>query len=80
VKIYEIFSATITPELQQLKEKYERARKYYNERDFTTAMREFEQLKNTGDRPSERFYERCKQFLLHPPDENWNGVWVFDHK
>ncbi len=58
VKIFEIFPSKVVPELQQLKEKYGAARKYYNERDFQRALQLFEQLKNTGDRPAERFYER----------------------
>jgi adenylate cyclase len=45
-------------ELLDLKQKYENARALYDARDFVAAQKDFEELKQQGDYPSELFFER----------------------
>ncbi|MEO5971455.1 MAG: hypothetical protein ABIQ95_16135, partial [Bdellovibrionia bacterium] len=53
---------------------------------FEAAMKRFEDIdrdwkdQGSGDPVSVVFIERCKEFLLHPPGPQWNGVFVAKSK
>jgi adenylate cyclase len=61
---------------------YEDARRAYRERNFADAMRRFQrclELRPADALPSV-YLERCEIFLQRPPEEDWEGVWVAEHK
>ena len=82
VKIYELLS--IKWELSQLKksivEKFEKAISLYLERNFSEALKIFEELSLLWDNPSKTYISRCKIFIETPPEENWDWVWTMKTK
>ena len=48
----------------------------YRARDFARALPLFETLAANGDGASALYQGRCRDFLLHPPEELWDGVFV----
>jgi len=57
---------------------YETGLASYRARDFATAIAAFEEVQHlrNGDRASEVMIERCKQAMVSPVDENWDGTAV----
>lgn len=82
VRIYEVICkiSDTTEELLELVKSYEQARENYSARQFEVAMKEFEVLKDKGDKPSAVMFNRCQYFLQNTPEDVWEDVWIFDHK
>lgn len=62
--------------------RYEEGVRLYREREFAAAAKMFEQSlqREPGDFLSAMYLRRCKELLLDPPDESWNGVFVMTKK
>ncbi|MFN3740339.1 MAG: CHASE2 domain-containing protein [Thermodesulfovibrionales bacterium] len=79
VKIYEVL-----PEDSSLKEgikKFEEALYLYRERSFIEAEEIFREIYNKfNDGVSKVFAERAKGYILNPPPEDWDGVYVAREK
>lgn len=48
----------------------------YRDRDFAGALRIFGHLAESNDPVSALYAERCREFLLHPPVDDWDGVYA----
>lgn len=61
---------------------YEEARAAYRARNFADARREFRHCfeLRPDDLLTSVYLERCDIFLQRPPAEDWEGVWIAEHK
>jgi class 3 adenylate cyclase/CHASE2 domain-containing sensor protein len=61
---------------------FERALRHYWARDFPGALARFERAHRVlpDDLPSQIFIDRCRAYIRHEPDENWDGVTVLGLK
>ena len=61
---------------------YETALELYLKRKFKKALSKFEEalLIKREDMSCSLFIERCKEFIKHPPEKDWNGAWVMKTK
>lgn len=48
----------------------------YRHRDFAAALPLFERLAETNDPVSALYVDRCREFLLHSPRDDWDGVYA----
>ena len=49
---------------------------HYLTQNWETAIKYFNQALSVDhmDNPSKRYINRCEQFLINPPGENWDGA------
>ncbi len=83
VGIYEVVGLIddLNPKLESFIEKYQEALEYYLDRNFKEARELFRQaLIIKLDEPAKQFIQRCDDYINHPPDQSWNGVYVFNKK
>ena len=61
---------------EQVLKCYNKGYSLYRVRKWNEAAEWFEKALtfNEGDRPSLTFFERCITFQIHPPREDWDGV------
>lgn len=61
---------------------YNRAREFYKSGFFSEALPHFKRCVELHkfDKVSQIFVDRCKDFLVNPPDSNWDGVYVLKTK
>ena len=54
----------------------------YLERDFLAAAQQYEAALRLSpeDKPAAVLLERCREFVMAPPPEAWNGVYVATEK
>lgn len=79
LQIYELLDIADKPaEPLEWVKHYEAGLAFYRSRDFAGAIDAFEAARalRTDDRASELMIERCKQAILSPMDENWDGTAV----
>lgn len=85
VRIYELIGFKddkVSPEFKDTILEYKRGFKNYLLRDWDQAALYFQkalQLSAT-DGPSNLYLQRCQDFKINPPDENWDGVYVMKTK
>jgi adenylate cyclase len=87
VTLYELVAARGTPEgdapdLEQHLEFFAQGRACYRERRWQDAQIVFEKLLERwpDDGPARMYLNRCKEYLVAGPEENWDGVYVMTHK
>ena len=87
VTLYELFAARGTPEgdapdLEMRLEFFAQGRACYRERRWQDAQIVFEKLLERWpeDGPAKMYLNRCKEYLVAGPEENWDGVYVMTHK
>jgi adenylate cyclase len=87
VTLYELVAARGTPEgdapdLETRLEFFAQGRACYRERRWQDAQIIFEKLLERwpGDGPARMYLNRCKEYLVVGPEENWDGVYVMTHK
>jgi adenylate cyclase len=87
VTLYELVAARGTPEgdapdLEQRLEFFAQGRACYRERRWLDAQFIFEKLLERWpeDGPARMYLNRCKEYLVAGPQENWDGVYVMTHK
>ena len=87
VILYELVAARGTPEgdapdLEQRLEFFSQGRACYRERRWQDAQIVFEKLLERwpDDGPARMYLNRCKEYFLAGPEENWDGVYVMTHK
>jgi adenylate cyclase len=87
VTLYELVAARGTPEgdapdLEEHLEFFSQGRACYRERRWQDAQFVFEKLLErwAEDGPARMYLERCKEYLVAGPEENWDGVYVMTHK
>lgn len=80
VRIYELRGLASEPDpASELIRTYERAIAAYDARDFDLALSLLEPLREQ-DGPSAVLAARCIAFRIHPPPEQWDGIYISDRK
>ena len=61
---------------------YNRAREFYKSGFFSEALPNYKRCVELHkyDKVSQIFVERCKEYLVNPPDSNWDGIFVLKSK
>jgi len=56
--------------------------KFYYNRSFKEAAEKFKEVLHIlpGDFNAENIYNRCVEYAVQPPPENWNGVEIMKSK
>lgn len=70
VSIYELCHEP----LNEIKSEYEKALELYFQNNFINAKNIFIKLAESGDKPSSILLKRCEDYIITPPDTNWDGV------
>lgn len=52
----------------------------YFERKFQEAFKIFSSLAELWDNPSKTYKARCERYMVNPPSEDWDWIWVLDEK
>jgi len=87
ITLYELVAARGTPEgdapdLGEHLELFAQGRSCYRERRWLDAQIIFEKLLERwpDDGPARMYLNRCKEYFVAGPEENWDGVYVMTHK
>jgi adenylate cyclase len=87
ITLYELVAARGTPEgdapgLEEHLEFFAQGRACYCERRWQDAQFIFEKLLERwpADGPARMYLNRCKEYLVSGPKENWDGIYVMTHK
>jgi adenylate cyclase len=87
VTLYELVAARGTPEgdapdIEEHLDFFAQGRACYRERRWQDAQIVFEKLLERwpADGPARMYLNRCKEYLVAGPEENWDGVYVMTHK
>lgn len=79
VKIFELINyknKISKKELEKIKE-FELALKHYKKQEFTKAKEIFEKIE---DETSKIYIKRINEFLINPPEKNWDGIYTMKSK
>ena len=79
VKIFELVNyknKIRKKELEKIKE-FELALKHYKKEEFTKAKEIFKKI---NDETSKIYLERINEYLLNPPEKNWDGIYTMKTK
>jgi adenylate cyclase len=80
VRIYELLARQGQLDTERRKElaRFQEGLQLYRERKWTTALGVFKEI---PEDPVARIYlERCQQYQISPPPEDWDGVWELTTK
>ncbi|MCS7064376.1 MAG: adenylate/guanylate cyclase domain-containing protein [Methylacidiphilales bacterium] len=87
VRIHEVIADLTTPQhppyrLPDWVKTYEEALSYYYRRNFHTAQSLLAQClqRHPDDYCAQGYYELCTEYLRHPPEPNWQGIFILDTK
>ncbi len=87
ITLYELIAARGTPEgdapgLAERLELFAQGRACYRERRWQDAQIVFEKLLERWpeDGPARMYWNRCKEYFVAGPEEDWDGVYVMTHK
>ncbi|MDC0229551.1 adenylate/guanylate cyclase domain-containing protein [Deltaproteobacteria bacterium] len=84
ISVYEVLERKnqTSSEKSGVVEKFLKALKLYEERNFADASKEFEKVLaiDPDDGPSMTYVKRCGVFLETPPEKDWDGVYTFTEK
>ena len=84
VRVYEVITNKLerSPSLSENFAHYEEGLWRYKKGDWSGALERFLTAVslNEGDRLSEEYVRRCRQFIHTPPAHDWDGVWVMKTK
>ena len=82
IDIYELIAEKWKSSQELLKNilDFQKAIDLYKKKRFGEALWIFEVLASLGDKPSEMYKERCKEFITNLPRSDWDGVWELKEK
>lgn len=84
VTVFELLDrrGSVTGKRADVVEAYLRGIEAWKQMNFAGALRNFMHALELDpfDGPSKTYVERCEAYLLHPPAEDWDGVWQLDSK
>ncbi len=85
VGVYEVLdyhSEETFPNLMDVVNYFNEAIRAWSAGDFKKAIGRFEQAleRNPSDKLSNTYIERCHYMMEHPPEKEWDGVWVMKEK
>lgn len=74
--------AVITEQKLKVLELYNEALALYKQRKWQEAMDGFKKVLavDAEDGPSNMYIGRCEEYLKHPPEADWDGVFVMKTK
>lgn len=83
--IYELLSNDITKvpfDITAYRPIFEKGFRFYQQQQWDEAISHFEDCLKIypNDTIAPIFVERCKYFKLHPPRDDWNGIWTALYK
>lgn len=83
--IYELVASAekISPEMHKAIDLYEQGLYLYRNREFIKAAQKFEEAHEafaSNDKPSALMAERARNYVLHPPADDWSGVTLMQEK
>ena len=81
VTIYELIDRKGVSSLKGAVDAFHRGLKYYREKRWEEAIKAFNtviELK-PDDGPSLLFIQRCRQFMVSPPPDDWQGIFIIHH-
>ena len=72
----------ISDDKKKILELFAEGRKLYKLMNFAEASKRFAAALaiDPADGPSKVYHERCDLYVVEPPDEDWDGVFVMKHK
>ena len=70
------------PNLREAVDQFQSGLAYYRKKNWDKATAAFGQalMINPNDALPRIYLERCEYMKAHPPEENWDGVWVLKSK
>lgn len=82
INIYELISYTWETWIfkENIIADFERGISFYQKKSFQEAFEIFSKLAQLWDAPSKTYKKRCEMYLVNPPSEDWDGIWVLDEK
>lgn len=87
VKVYELLGRVNEDRMPFLKDRailapYNRGIEHYFNREWDEGIRAFEQALEIDpeDGPSQLFLERCREYKINPPPDDWDGVFTMTTK
>lgn len=84
VKIYELVCelSELEDSIKKLLGAFSVALDYYNERQWSEAILEFEKILSEfpSDAPAQVYLERAREFLNNPPAADWDGIYIMKTK
>jgi class 3 adenylate cyclase len=90
ITVYELLAekGKLTPDISKLLDLYNQGQTYYYNQEWNKAIALFEQCDTVepnkeiskGKTPSAIFIERSKEYIVNPPEKNWNGVYNLKSK
>ncbi|HMW34171.1 MAG TPA: CHASE2 domain-containing protein [bacterium] len=85
VRVFEVIARTstgITANMKKTIENYNKGLELYRQQRWDEAMVLFKTALTTNpdDGPSQTYIERCEEFKLNPPPENWDGIFEMKTK
>ena len=77
IQLYELMNTSedATPGEKELVEIFHQAMDYYEKRKWEEAAEGFWESMAIDGGPSEVYLKRCQSFLVHPPRDDWDGVY-----
>lgn len=81
--IYELITdGELQTEEKEWLSTYNRAREFYKSGFFSEALPNYKRCLELHkfDQVSQIFIDRCKDYLVNPPDSNWDGIYVLKTK
>jgi adenylate cyclase len=79
IKIYELLGerGKVDKLKLQFRYEFEKGLKLYYDKKWQEALIIFKKLEeNTSNLSAKLYINRCNEFILHPPDNDWKGVYV----
>jgi len=84
VRIYEVMelNADASEALHEKANSFQQAHELFEKRIWTEAEKIFNHIveRSPGDGPSLLYLNRCRQYLLNPPANDWDGVFDINEK
>ncbi|OFZ18563.1 MAG: hypothetical protein A2Z20_10585 [Bdellovibrionales bacterium RBG_16_40_8] len=83
VKIYELLAEDkVSENIKDMVKYFSDGYSKYHKRQFDLATSLFNKAleKNPQDETSRVYIERCREYIIDPPEENWDGVYVMKTK
>jgi len=85
IRVYELIGmkdGQMDPKLEKFLDLYAKGLQLYRSREWTSAIEHFEKaLKlKPDDYPSQIYIERSNLYIMTPPPDDWNGVFILRSK
>jgi len=78
----EYYPPALGAALKRTRGAYQRGLSLFRRRAWTEALPHFEAVlaQCPNDRPTQLYIDRCRYYTDHPPEADWDGVWILRQK